>query len=740
MFLAEQFRFKNSSWHRLAFVPICICLLLSTPNLWAKKPALPNTDSLLAATVQLPADKQIQLLVPAWEVHAAYSVANAAPLLERIRQLQPSVQATDSKIMILRVFALAAYYRNKFREAFNYCTEGFKLISQNLSDNKLHEALILFVRGQIYMARGNLANALKDFNDARQIIQSLKDVQKDILINELRAKIYIQQGIIARMSNEFQKAEQYFLYARKLFNQNKMFMEVALADVYVADIMTLNNNLTQAYFLLNSSMKTFLTYKCYHYQALTYFLLGNLSMSKKKPQEAYDYYSKSILIDKANEKSVSLQTYYVQAANALGKAGNYQVAFQYLNEAIKNAKEAGNNLALKAAYDTEARLYEALGNYRAAYQSRQLADIYQDSVFNEQVPIELARSMTESAIDSLHARQKANQLEMEAQKKQIVVVLVFAIFAIVALLYILHLRISEKNAQKAKDLAIEELTQKKQSLDKALLEIKNTQKQYAQSEKLAALGQLVGGIAHEILNPMNYIKIGNQQLVKSIRTLTEVNEQYRKALYELQPEHPLLSEQQQKKITEIKNNIDEFLTIIQSGIDKILRIIQSMRQLKPHDFQYKDIHQTIEHALTILEAQYSEIAVVRNYNKQCPQVRADHTQLEQVFSNILNNAFQAIRMAERRDGKLIIETDFFKSERDNGKVFVIVDIQDNGIGMSEEVRQQIYQPFFSTKGVGAGTGLGLYITKQILDFHRAKVDVSSEVGKGTNFIIAIPAD
>lgn len=287
---------------------------------------------------------------------------------------------------------------------------------------------------------------------------------------------------------------------------------------------------------------------------------------------------------------------------------------------------------------------------------------------------------------------------------------------------------------------------KEQSLNRqlALEELKRTQAQLIQAEKMSGLGQMIAGIAHEINNPVSFI-YGN---------LTPANQYFQdllKLLELYQQTYPNPTE----KIENLAKDIDlEFLvedwskliTSMQVGTQRISDIVLSLRnfsRLDEKELKPVDIHQGIDNTLLILqhrlraEGHRPEIELIKNYG-QLPLVTCYASQLNQVFMNILNNAIDALNN-QPAPRLITIYTTVETANKTLDSPSVSIRITDNGPGMSEEVLHQIFDPFFTTKPVGSGTGLGLSISYQIVvEKHKGQISCISALGEGTEFIVEIP--
>ena len=268
----------------------------------------------------------------------------------------------------------------------------------------------------------------------------------------------------------------------------------------------------------------------------------------------------------------------------------------------------------------------------------------------------------------------------------------------------------------------EDFTERKEvqaSLERANRDLKETQSQLIQSEKMAALGNLVAGIAHEINTPVGAINSMHDTLVRAVQKLTASLESS-KALSEDRSLQPTL------KVISDANRV------ISTGTERVMEIVRGLRsfaRLDEAEMKEVDIHRGIDDTLPLIHHDLKDrIKVVKDYG-EIPTIVCFPSRLNQVFLNILVNAAHAIK----GDGSITIST----SER-AGKVHVA--IKDTGVGIPPENLDKIFDPGFTTKGVGVGTGLGLSICYQIVEDHRGEIQVESRVEEGTTFTVVLPTD
>jgi predicted ATPase/signal transduction histidine kinase len=293
----------------------------------------------------------------------------------------------------------------------------------------------------------------------------------------------------------------------------------------------------------------------------------------------------------------------------------------------------------------------------------------------------------------------------------------------------------------------QEVTQKATQLESTLQELQHTQAQLIQSEKMSSLGQLVAGIAHEINNPVNFIH-GNISYVKQyMQDLLNLVNLYQQSHVNQVGIPEFLDE---IDLDFIQEDLPKTLKSMQVGTERIREIVLSLRNFSRMDeaeFKQVDIHAGIDSTLMILQHRLTDktdhpaIEIIKDYGK-LPLIECYAGQLNQVFMNILTNAIDAI---EEKNIQQIFEEIPANPQQIKIRTSVIdsnwieIAIADNGIGMTSEVQKQILNPFFTTKSVGKGTGMGMSISYQIItEKHGGKLECFSTPNQGTEFVMQIP--
>ena len=285
-----------------------------------------------------------------------------------------------------------------------------------------------------------------------------------------------------------------------------------------------------------------------------------------------------------------------------------------------------------------------------------------------------------------------------------------------------------------------DLVKSNDNLEKSLRDLKLAQTQLIETEKLASLGMLTAGIAHEINNPINFV-------TASVTPLRRDLDQVFQALGELEriglSPSPFFDKKDEiEKIKEdleieyVKEEIQSLLMGIEEGANRTAGIVKSLRifsRVDEDDLKLADINLGMQSTLVILDSSLKDtINLKTNYGK-LPLVECYAGKLNQVFLNLLTNASYALKkkFGNKRGAELEVST----YQEDD---FVYITIKDNGDGIDESIRNKIFDPFFTTKDVGEGTGLGLSIVYQTVLKHQGEITLNSTLGEGSEFIVKIP--
>lgn len=261
----------------------------------------------------------------------------------------------------------------------------------------------------------------------------------------------------------------------------------------------------------------------------------------------------------------------------------------------------------------------------------------------------------------------------------------------------------QKELEQTVDERTIDLQRTNNKLSEALSDLKSMQSQLIQSEKMASLGIMTSGVAHEINNPLNYL-MGAHLGLKSYFEKFESLE---------------------------KSETDFWVDAINVGIERISSIVQGLNQFSRNNENIDEecnIHTILDNCFSMLNVQLNgQIEIIKKYSKDEIVLQGNSGKLHQVFLNIITNSIQAIA-----DKGAVSATTYLSGER------ALIEISDNGKGMDESVRQKVLTPFFTTKSPGKGTGLGLSISFSIIEEHSGSIDIESKPNEGTKILVTLP--
>jgi len=300
--------------------------------------------------------------------------------------------------------------------------------------------------------------------------------------------------------------------------------------------------------------------------------------------------------------------------------------------------------------------------------------------------------------------------------------------------------IREQNAyleQKVQERTIE-LQETNEELVVTLNNLKETQAQLVDAEKMASLGQLTAGIAHEINNPINFVSANVQPLRLDIQDIMSIIDQYGEAFNSDDVSQAIKNVEAFKKEIDfdyIRNEIVELLTGIEDGAVRTSEIVKGLKtfsRLDESDLKPADLNEGLQSTLILLRNSIPDNVEVETELDDLPPVECFPGKINQIFMNIISNALQAMKGVQQEEKHHLNIKSYFDEKN------VYFSIKDSGPGMTDSVKSRIFEPFFTTKDVGEGTGLGLSIVFKIIETHGGIIDVNTAPGKGTEFLITLP--
>jgi len=451
-----------------------------------------------------------------------------------------------------------------------------------------------------------------------------------------------------------------------------------------------------------------------HNIGLVYFNRGDHS-------SALDYYTRSLTIEEEIGDKVGFATSLINIGLIYYRQGNYASAISYSTRAITIAQAVGARRVIRNAANGLYEAYNVTGRHKRALDMYELYIATRDSIDSEENQREVIRQEykyeydKQALADSLVyvEQQKVQEAKLEKSKTQ-QLALIGGLVLFISFSSILYNRFRITSKQKI-------------TIESTLDDLKQTQTQLVQSEKMASLGQFTAGVAHEINNPINFVKGGSVALTSDFQDLIKLIDMYSGK----HSDEDINALKREIDLDYLLKNIPLTLDDIKTGADRTAKIVEGLRSFSRLDEARKqevDIHECIDSTLLLISQEDTEhIELVKNYQTDIKPLTCYPGQLNQAFLNIINNA----RDVMKDGGKLMITT-----AENNGQV--IISFKDTGPGIPNDIKDKIFDPFFTTKDVGQGTGLGLSITHGIIENHEGKIEVNSKEGQGSEFVITLP--
>lgn len=303
--------------------------------------------------------------------------------------------------------------------------------------------------------------------------------------------------------------------------------------------------------------------------------------------------------------------------------------------------------------------------------------------------------------------------------------------------------IKEQNIELEKRVEVRtmELQEANEELQVTLDNLKETQTQLVDAEKMASLGQLTAGIAHEINNPINFITSNIKPLKLDLSEVYTIIENFAALPEGCSPDQVKAAQESLEEYDYefLKEEIESLVGGISDGAIRTSEIVLGLRNFSRLDedvVKKANLNEGLDSTMVLLRNKTKGMVdILRVYDEQLMDIECFPGKLNQAFMNILNNAVYAVNAKQYQEGEkpqIILKTSSVDTQN------VAVHLIDNGIGMDEQTKKKLYEPFFTTKDVGEGTGLGMSIVFKIIDKHGGRIEVNSELGKGTEFVLFLP--
>jgi signal transduction histidine kinase len=595
--------------------------------------------------------------------------------------------------------------------AMIYARQGQQL-AQKINDN-IGIGYSLIALCQASTELGNYPQAVDYGFKALSTFKKLKDTMGIIHANTGIALCYRNQG-------NYKGSLLYVHYALNLAAQ----LHVRNAHLsgswgVISSIYEKNNQLDSALFYAKKSGE---------YRSGVLYVLGSIYAKKGNDELALQYYKKTIAMAERNNTLVDIVDAYNGITRVYIGNGKTDSAIYYAKKAL--LQKLGNTYALGAFESAAllANIYEKKKMTDSTLKYLKLTIGIKDSLYSRQ---------KEREVQNIAFNELLNQQELQKQQEQAENRL--KVYALMAVLFVfLVIAVLQWRNNRHRQQAFNVLQKQKQETDlqkakaeHTLGELKSTQTQLIHAEKMASMGQLTAGIAHEIQNPLNFVN-NFSEVNKEMLIVLETDIKYGNTADALAITTNII--QNEEKINHhgkradaiIKSMLKHFRTRNgQKEPTNINTLVEEYMHLSYHGLRAKD--KTFNAELTA------------HFDPDLPKINVVPQDIGRVFLNLFNNAFYAVRQKAKTAGLDFKPEVTVSTQVENGKV--IITVKDNGIGIPDAIKDKIMQPFFTTKPIGEGTGLGLSLSHDMLvKGHGGTIQVDSVAGEGSEFVISLPAN
>lgn len=644
--------------------------------------------------------------------------------------------AADDTVKMVTLYNLASYYAESNRDSAMLFNEASMVVANKINQ-PLWVANSLLFKSYLVQREGNLSLSLKLCNEALAIFQDEKNdknavIQKgDEFASEPKkfrkssqSQVYHQLGNTWAGAGNKEKAIAYYKKEIRISEELNSKVGLVESNMNIGSIYNRMNKLDSAFIystraLENSNLTGYKTYA-----GIILNNIGTIYYKKGQLDSAKQYYQKSLLVNKQQNNVAAEISTNLAFARLYEKAAQADSMLYYASSALVLATNLKQADAVSTSAGLVSNAWKMKGDTDSAFTYLAISKRLSDSLYTDRT-------------NKLNQFQNANfeeQLQLEKEAQQSVAaknkIRTTAFLVGLGLLSILAFVFYRNNRQKQKANTV---------LEKTLTDLKSTQTQLIQSEKMASLGELTAGIAHEIQNPLNFVN-----------NFSEVSNEM---IQEIKEERAKKKEERDEALQ------DEILEDISKNLEKINHhgkradaIVKGMLQHSRSSSSTKeptDINALADeylrlsyHGLRAKDKLFNS-AFETDFDESIGKINIVPQEIGRVIMNLVTNAFYAVGEKKAESLKQNAEGDVFEpkvsitTKKDGNQV--LISVIDNGNGIRASVKEKIFQPFFTTKPTGKGTGLGLSLSYDIVKAHGGVLKVESKDGEGSTFSIQIPS-
>jgi C4-dicarboxylate-specific signal transduction histidine kinase len=580
------------------------------------------------------------------------------------------------------LMALTYFEQGDYAQALHRLYAAVKLYEESGSKKDLANAFQAI--SGVYFYQGNNSDALENNFAALKLFESLHDTAGMAQSHRNTADIYLKMELLAEALTNFSTA-------LKMYDQLGNTFSVAYASASIG--------------------------KVYEKQGEAALKAGDLLLFKDKLTEALKNYKGFMQLLQQHRNPAFLVSVYADIGRVNIKLKNLSEARKYVNKSYEIATQLKSKSAYKESYDVMSQLEFANQNFEQAYKNYKMYILYRDSLVNQETTKKIFETKMQFDFDK---RQAIARLEKEKQDAEVRLTTNLQYGAIGAfLLLAVFLFLNNRNKQKAK-----------LKIERAYDKLKSTQSQLIQSEKMASLGELTAGIAHEIQNPINFVN--NFSDVNG-----ELLEELKNELHSDNKQEALLLADDIKENEQKINHHGKRADAIVKGMLQHSRTNTGKKEPTDINALADEYLRLSYHGLRAKDKSFNS-DYKTHFDESIGKVNVVPQDIGRVLLNLYNNAFYSVNEKKKaatlnaEKYEPIVEV---STKRVGDKIQIRV--RDNGTGIPQKILDKVYQPFFTTKPTGQGTGLGLSLSYDIIKAHGGELKVDTKEGEGAEFIVVL---
>ncbi|MEO6674241.1 MAG: ATP-binding protein [Ginsengibacter sp.] len=637
---------------------------------------------------------------------------------DSLKQLLPTIKESPKRVLVLARLSYA--YVSAYPDtALEYALEGLRL-AQKIND-PIGEAYCTNSLGNVYFGVGDYSKALEMYLQSLQMKERLKNQEQAIALTYFNiAQVYNEE-------EDYQHAL-YYLFKTKQVDEKAKDSSKLLFDLYsLSDIYLRMNNPDSALYYVELALQLAGRLQDKNMTGAIVNVYGAIQAYLKNFALAAKYYHRSIYYVKAINDNEVLASDYFGLAKIFKEQRRFDSSIYYAQKAISIARDAPFFKQVLEISAFLADLFKTTNHFDSAFQYQELTMATKDSLYN----VEKIKKIQNLKLLEQQRQQiiEVAKIKYQNQIRFYTVIILSGVFLLIALLF------WRNSSLRKKDYIL--LQKQKIKTDEALDELKSTQSQLLQKEKMASLGELTAGIAHEIRNPLNFIN-----------NFAEINSELLDELKEERKKEPANTQIQNEIHEDIKINLAK---IIHHGkrADSIVKDMLEHSQTSRQGKELTDINALTDeyfklaYRSMLLKNKFFSAGLETNFDVDIEKINIAPPDIGRVLLNLFNNAFYSVNEKSKQlkdNYKPVVSVTTKKIRHAGGQDdHIEVAIRDNGMGISQNAFNKIFQPFFTTKPAGQGTGLGLSMSYDIITkAHGGELKVNTREGEFAEFIIELP--